>query len=425
MRNRVLQTVGEFTTIPLSIAQRVVTVFEAVGRYIWMSVDWWHPTSQIGVVGEPRVGFVALGLVSSFAVAIALVRFRPRPSAFAMATITTGVIPLLLVIHLVPMPWIAVVGDRLAYLPWAIASCGFAVAISKLQTGSPRLRRWVLILPGILLVTLIPRVRQREHIFGDEVDFWIDAVATTAPSNWGPSVSLSGLYLRGGWPQRSLPIAESLERRCPPPLRLPLGSTRAKALWRMGDYRRALENVERSNASQTPENLLMSARLKLSLRDVEGAEGDCRRSLQLYSHYWDAEQFLNTVARVKRVSSELAQANPGLQKRTLEAQNDMLSGRLVEAEQEWLKLLSRQDLPTPTAEEGFAFICEFGSAAGVKQSVSIYRHRPDFRAVLATGCADRLRLAERLDSQWLHVVGILKEKNSNWGHCRDYGPFSD
>ena len=390
-----------------------------------MSVDLWHPTSQIGVVGEPRAGFVALGLVSSFAVAIALFRFRPKPSAFVLATITTGVIPLLLVIHLVPMPWIAVVGDRLAYLPWAIASCGFAVVISQLQTGSPRLRRWVLILPGILLVTLISRVRQREHIFGDEVDFWIDAVATTAPSNWGPSVSLSGLYLRGGWPQRSLLIAESLGRRCPPPLRLPLGSTRAKALWRMGDYRRALENVERSNASQTPENLLMSARLKLSLRDVEGAEVDCMRSLQLYNHYWDTEQFLDTVARVRRVSSELAEAKPGLQKYTLEAQNDMLSGRLVEAEQEWIKLLPLQDLPTPTAEEGFALICAFGSAAGVKQSLGIYRHRPDFRAVLATGCADRLRLAERLDSQWLHVVGILKEKNSNWGHCRDYGPFSD
>jgi hypothetical protein len=425
LRYAVLRNSGELPTIPLSISQRALTVFEAIGRYVWMSVDLWHPTSQIGVVSEPRMGFVALGLTSIVALILIPFRFRLKFGAFAAATVTTAAIPLLLVIHLVAMPWVAVVGDRLAYLPWAIACCGLAVLVSRCQTRGYWLWRWAPILPGIVVVTLIPRVRSREHLFADEIDFWTDAVATTAPSNWGPSISLSGLYFRSGWPQRSLHILESLDHRCPPPVPMLELSTKAKSLWRMGQYRYALDLLVGMNQSPTPEILLMRARLKLSLYDVEGAESDCANTLHVYGQYSDALLFQNTLERAKQVSSEIARVDIGLKKDWLKSQYDMLSGRLVESEREWLELLPKQDLPTPTAEEGLAFICEFGSASGVKEALSRYRRRSDLKTELAMGCEERLRFSARLDSLWPRIVGLLEQKNSTWGHCHNYAPFSN
>jgi len=425
LRHGALGGAGELTSVPITVAQRALTVFEAIGRYVWMSIDMWHPTSQMGVVSEPRIGFVTLGVIAFVVLGGGIYRFRPKCGALAAAVITTGALPLVFVIHLLKMPWIAVVGDRLAYLPWTTACCGLAVVATRVQIRDARWRHWPLVLTGILIVTLVPRTRSREHLFADEIDFWIDAVATTAPSNWGPSISLSGLYLRAGWPERSFAILESLDRRCPPPLPMQVRSAKAKSLWRMGQYRRALALILGPGEPKSPETLLMSSRLRLSLFDVERAESDCNSALQVYDGYADAVQFRRTLERVKRVVTEMADGNNGKPKDWLSAQYDMLSGRLVESEHEWLKLLPRQDVPTPIAEEGLAFICELGSATGVRQSLEIYRQRLDFQAELASGCEDRLRFAKRLDSRWPHVVSVLQQKNSNWGRCDEYSPFSN
>ncbi len=410
LRHRVLGSSGVITSVPLTIAQRVITVFEAIGRYVWMSVDMWHPSSQMGVVSEPRFGFVALGVIMIVGLAVGTYRLRPKYGPFAVAVLVTGVLPIVFVIHLIKMPWIAVVGDRLAYLPWTIACCGLAIAATRVQTRGGRWQFWPSVLTGVVIVTLIPRTRSRERLFADEIDFWIDAVATTAPSNWGPSISLSGLYLRAGWPERSLAILESLDQRCPPPLQMQVRSAKAKSLWRMGQYRRALDLIQRPGEPGSPETLLMSSRLRMSLFDVEGADSDCSSALQASDGSADAVQVRSTLERAKRVALEMAGSNDGKPKDWLRAQYDMLSGRLVESEQEWLRLLPRQDVPTPAAEEGLALICELGSAARVREALATYRQRSDFKTALAWGCEDRLRFAERLDSQWAHVTRIFSGK---------------
>ena len=425
LRYRVLGSSGVMTSVPLTIAQRVLTVFEAIGRYVWMSIDMWHPTSQMGVVSEPRFGFVALGVMTLVALLVGTYRFRPKCGPFAAAVLVTGALPIVFVIHLMKMPWIALAGDRLAYLPWTTACCGLAVAVTRAQTKAGRWQFWPSVLTGVVIATLIPRARSRERLYADEIDFWNDAVATTAPSNWGPSIALSGLYLRAGWPERSLAILESLDRRCPPPLQMQVRSAKAKSLWRMGQYRRALDLILSSGDPNSPEALLMSSRLRLSLFDVEGADSDCSRVLQADHGCADALQVRSTLERARRVAMEMAGSTDGKPKDWLSAQYDMLSGRVVESEQEWLKLLARPDVPAPTAEEGLAFICELGSAAGVRRALDIYRQRPDFKTALALGCDDRLRFAERLDSQWPHVMTILAERNSTSGHCHEYAPFSN
>ena len=276
LRHTALGGANASPTIPLTLAQRTVTIFEALGRYVWMTFDLWHPNVLIGVVGEPRWGYAALGFISTIAIAIAVYRLRPKPGPFAAAVVITGVTPIVLVVHLVAMPWVAVVGDRLLYLPWAIAACGLSVATTKLYKKSSRFRLWSVAIVGILATTLVACVRRRVRLYSDEVAFWVNAVQSSAASNWGPSQSLSGLYIRGGWPERAGLILESLRERCASPYPVRLANMRGGALSRQGRYRAALDVIQGSDEPVSPERLLFQARLKLSLNDITGAEGDSR-----------------------------------------------------------------------------------------------------------------------------------------------------
>ena len=103
----------------------------------------------------------------------------------------------------------------------------------------------------------------------------------------------------------------------------------------------------------------------------------------------------------------------------------MLSGRQVEAERQWLELLQHPELATANAEEGFAFLCELGRAADLPRSIDVYRRRSDARATLLLACEDRLEFARQLEAEWPRVTQILRAKNASFGHCHEYGPFSD
>jgi protein O-mannosyl-transferase len=424
LRHAALSATKESPTIPLSMGKRVVTVFEAFGRYVWMSLDCWHPKSQIGVVGEPRWGYAGLGLASVVLLVLLIRKVRPKPGPLASAALSTGAIPLLLVIHLMPMPWVAVAGDRLMYLPWAVVACALAVTLSKSIVNKARLEQTSGLGLAVLAATLLPCVRQRARLFSHETEFWVDTVQSSAASNWGPTVSLASLYNRGGWPERSLAIVQSLSQRCasarPPGLVKPA----SRALARLGKYEMALSTLQDSDDS-SPEARLMLARLRLSLSDMKGAEADCEAAIQAYNRYTEAQEFLRALERVKRIARQLSEAEPGVQKSTLTAQLDMLSGRIVQAEQEWLSLLQHAELEASTVQEGFAFICEFGSSAGIAAAIDEYRRRPDAKVELLAACEERARFSQELDSAWPRVREILRAKNSSFGHCGEYGPFSD
>ncbi len=424
LRHAALSATKESPTIPLSIGKRVVTVFEALGRYVWMSFDCWHPKSQIGVVGEPRWGYVALGLVAAVVFTVLFRKVRPKPGLLASAVLITGAIPLLLVVHLMPMPWVSVAGDRLMYLPWAVVACVVAVTLSKSIGNNLRLKQASGLGLAVLAATLLPCVRQRARLFSHEIEFWVDAVQSSADSNWGPTVSLASLYNRDGWPDRALAIVQSLNRRCasarPPGLVKPA----SRALARLGKYELALSTLQSSDDS-SPEALLMLARLRLNMYDVEGAEVESERAIQAYNRYSEAQEFLRALERVKRIAHQLSEAEPGVQKSTLMAQLDMLSGRIAQAEQEWQGLFQITELATLTAQEGFAFICEFGSSAGKAAALDAYRRRPDAKVELLAACEERARFSQELDSVWPQVEKILNAKNASFGHCREYGLFSD
>lgn len=425
LRQTVAPLVARNSTIPLSFTRRIVTVFEAVGRYSWMSVDLWHPKAQIGVVGEPRLGYVWLGLVVVVLAAILAFCLRRHRDPFVILVTIVGVVPMLLVVHLLPMPWVAVVGDRLGYLSWGIGACGIAAAFA-IVTAKTRLGTPFFVVPVLaLIVTLVPSVQRRVHLFSDEIAFWVQAVSETASSNWGPTINLSGLYLRAGLPDESLAILDSLEKRCRSTADVETDTASAKALARRGDYREAEKRVLSRPIAKSPDLVLAYARLRLAQADVGSAEALTERVLQGQPDSQDAGQFLDTLQRVKRLSLELKSSNDPFSRSVLEAQINMLSGRLIQAESKWQPLLSNPDLPKPASDEAIAFECALGSAAVVRQVVFEYGSRLDFEPSLIRACQDKIKFAERLQAGWPEVTQILARKNSNAGHCQEYGPFSD
>jgi protein O-mannosyl-transferase len=424
LREYVLRHSMQAVTIALTPARRLLTIAEAIGRYAWMSIDLWHPATQIGVVSEPRMGFVYLGVFVALTLSILFYRFRSHLSGFAWSIAVLGATPLLLVIHVIGMPWIAVAGDRLGYLPWAVLAAVAARVTTTVSENLPRTRVWGLAAALIIAATLVPKTRQRVAAFSDEVDFWIDAVDTTAPTNWGPTMELSGLYLRGGLPEQSLAIAESLKKRCQAPVTFHVPEAISKALSRMGQYGAALDAYREEPAHETPEWLLTSARFRLSLLDIDGAEQAAKTSLQMYSDYADANATLHTISRLRMVLDALLQASAGRDRDILLAERDMLSGRLIEAGQRWLPLLDGPEVSNAIADEGFAFLTRFAEPSVLDRALASYQRRKDHSPFLVAAAEASTRFAQRLEINWPRVERILKSKNASSGRCHDYGLFS-
>ena len=413
------------STIALGLGQRIITVLEAIGRYTWMSLDLWHPRAQIGVVGEPCSGYVGVGILVLIATGLVFFRMRRWQNAFGVFVFVVGTVPLLLVIHLIPMPWVAVVGDRLAYLSWGMAVCGVAVGVTHLAKKTKFAIPLAIAIGTLLVATLFPSVQRRVHLFSDEIAFWVQAVSETRDSNWGPSINLSGLYLRGGLPKQSLRILESLDRGCPFVTEEGTGRAAAKALARQGDYQGAARRLLAENRGNTPELQLFYARLRLAEGDAHAAETLASAALEKQKGYEDANQVKNTLERVKRLVVERSGSVDSKSRSILDAQIDMLSGRLIEAESKWQPLLVMPDLPKSAADEAVAFECALGSARALPSIVAAYANRRDSEPDLLRACKDKIKFAERLQSRWEDVSRILVRKNANAGRCGEYGLFSD
>jgi len=426
LRHTVVPIISEDSMTQLSLGQRVVTVLETIGRYAWMSVDLWHPKVQIGVIGEPRLGYAGLGLVVFVAISLVGFRLRRWRNAFGIFVFIVGLVPILLVINAVPMPWVIVVAaDRLAYLSWGIAACAVAVGATHLARRTKFTTAITLTLGTVLIATLIPSVQRRVHQFSDEIAFWVQAVSETRGSHWGPTINLSGLYLRGGLPKQSLAILDSLGSRCPSTAALKTGSAAAKALTRQGDYEGAERRLRAENSENSPGLQLTYARLRLAEGDTHAAETLARAALERQKGYEDAHQFQNTLERVKRLVAERSVSVNSKSRSILDAQIDMLSGRLIEAESKWQPLLVMPDLPKSAADEAVAFECALGSARALPSIVAAYANRQDSEPDLLRACKDKIKFAERLQSRWEDVSRILVRKNANAGRCREYGLFSD
>jgi len=206
---------------------------------------------------------------------------------------------------------------------------------------------------------------------------------------------------------------------------LRLAESKAKVLAQQGKYEQSMAILDVEARYSMPKLLLMRARLRLNSYDIDDAEADAKAALAKYEGYYEAKQLLRTLVRLRQLQSGVSTAASELERSMRVAQLDMLSGRLVEAEREWIALLRDNRLPKSAADEAFAFMCELGSAGNLRPSISAYLLRQDAEPVLVAGCQEKLKFSERLGSIWPHVSRVLDDKNSNSAHCTDYGPFSD
>src|SRR5262249_9564539 len=117
---------------------RVATAFEALGRYVGMTLDAFRPRSSIGMLGEVDGGSVVLGgVVSVVGLVVVLRRVRAHrqrpidPGVALGSVLAAGAIAP--VLHVVPFSINgAVTADRLLYLPLAGVAIALAVVARSL-----------------------------------------------------------------------------------------------------------------------------------------------------------------------------------------------------------------------------------------------------------------------------------------------------
>ncbi|MBN1609749.1 MAG: tetratricopeptide repeat protein [Polyangiaceae bacterium] len=387
---------------------RVLTVFESVGRYVWMTLDVWHPATQIGVVGGSCMRFVVFGVVALLAAGVLVGRYARRMDGTWALLIVAGVVPVLLVIHAVPLPWMVVACDRLMYLPWAILAVAAAAGASRWKLVGWRRLAGAAGVSGFIL-SLVLATRARTAVFADEVEFWTDALETTPSNNWLPTFCVNELYARGGLYRESLSVLLALEGRAPQPIPTDTRPLVARALGRLGRYEEAYRiRREIEVAKRTPGERLDEALAALHVFDLARASELAEQARRELPQYERAKRIESSIAEVRRLRKLLSESPPsGLEGEIVRARLDTLAGRGPDAEQAWSTLLARPDLPAGVADEGFAVVADIGSRDALRRALKAYSVRPDARRELIVAAKDRLAFADRLQREWPRVVRAL------------------
>ncbi len=187
-------------TVPLSALVRAETALEALGRYAWMLLDFWHSSSYLGWLGKLDFRFVALGVVALGGLALLARRARQAaPATLVLAAVAA--VPLLLVLHLLPLPVAVVASDRYLYLPTA----ALIIAAAPWLDGQVRRRRALILAPLALLVLASVKTYQRASDYTDEAQFWVEAVRH-APDQPLALAELGSVAYRAGCAPEALDI---------------------------------------------------------------------------------------------------------------------------------------------------------------------------------------------------------------------------
>lgn len=173
---------------------RALTVLEAIGRYLEMTVDALRPRTVIGLVGHVDATRALLGAVALLAAAVLVVhraRNGRRSSDGTAAAIVLGVVALGLVVHVVPISTAGTTAsDRLLYLPLAALALAAAVGAQALR---PARRSALGIVALVLAIPFARATHARARDYEEEVRFWLVAAETGHPANMMPLNALANL----------------------------------------------------------------------------------------------------------------------------------------------------------------------------------------------------------------------------------------
>jgi protein O-mannosyl-transferase len=336
---------------------RIGTIFEALARYVEMSVVAypWSDRGAIGLLDPPRV---ASGVVVAAALAWAIA--RSRRGGMRAAGVGLAVTSLLAVIHIVPIGLHgSVTADRLLYLPLA----GAALAVATLAP-----KRVHLAVLGLIVLIEVPVLYDAERAFADDLRFSLVSAERSDPTNVGPVSVLATVVRDRGAPDLACPLFEhvraTLERT-----RRTEGPTYVRALehvgacWaRTGRYDEAVDLYrhleERHPTSRIALELGYALLHRRSYPDAALAFARAERDPKLAR-----------LAREMQLVTETASRKPLSEDARERARFAAEIGRAGEAEMLWLALARDPAAPRPARIEALDYLAHEGSPPAAKAAL--------------------------------------------------------
>ena len=372
------------TLTPLGAQQRALLVLEAVGRYVEMTLDAWHPATSIGLVGEPdraraAVGGLALLLSATVAVRSRVVRGSshvPHADVEAAQQVavwvptTLAFAAIALVVHVVPIALAAgVTSDRLLYLPLAGVALGCALAAGRL---APRLRRLAggatLLATGTFAIVSYGRVGD----YTDELRFRVvSAEQATNPRNTSARSGLAAVVRSYGAPDLACRIHRSVVHILEASGRK--GTTRhVHALENLGSCYEAIGAYDL--AAELYEQLLAArpavARLHLRLGyvwlhrfELDSAQRELDEALTLDPNLELARQVLAELPSIRARRDRFADPRRRIVDPVGWAQLLESVGRLPDASEAWLPIVEDARSSNDSAWSAYQFILTNGDYA--------------------------------------------------------------
>jgi tetratricopeptide (TPR) repeat protein len=189
--------------IELSFGERLALVGETLGRYSSMILDPLHPALRIGATRAPRDAAFILAGVASLCLGIWLFKraFQSDQSGERVGAIALVAMPLVMVLHIVPIGLDVVAADRFLYLPLAGIAIYLAIAASWLSTRNARL-----VLAGgcVIALSFAWSTLQRAEEWNDELVLWHQASLEADPYDSLPESWIGTLLLERGHPREAL-----------------------------------------------------------------------------------------------------------------------------------------------------------------------------------------------------------------------------
>ena len=404
------------TTEPASLGSlaRAATVLEAVGRYVEMSLDAWHPASSIGLVGAVDRGRAALGFVVFLLAAAAVARLiirasrssrRDGPWAGLVVSLVFGAAALAPVIHLVPLDLAsAVAADRLLYLPMGGLAMAGAIASIRLR-DTPR--HMACAFAGVLALSFALVTHARALDYTNELQFRLVAAEHAHAQNTAPKSGLANAVRAASQFDLACRLHASVRREL-------------ERTGRQGRARhvRALENLgscfsvlgDYANAAALYRDLLVlrpdSARVHMELGflalhtlELDGAEASLKYAIVLDPNLEPARAALQTVARARLTLGHLAtpEARQALPKEWAIALGDV--GRRLDAIAAWDEFLANRHFTDRDAEDAVLFLLDNAEATTLARAVDTIDRRGNKISTLLRAKLDaRLRELARFET---------------------------
>jgi tetratricopeptide (TPR) repeat protein len=382
------------------------TAFAALGTYARMVVDP-RPSAQIGLAIHPGTWAIAAGALVIGAATWALVRAARRGAPW-LAPLSMALASLALVLHVVPLPVLALTADRFLYVPLA----GLAATGALLSVRLPeRWRSSVGVAAGIVLAIFAFRTVRRIDDWKDELRFWIVTARAADADNPLPPMELAGVLYRDKRFADALPLysavaqggdagaADSLKRRAL--------SNAASCLSLLGHYDEASELRAALTRAQpeSPRRHFDEGLVFLHARRFERAVAAFARALELAPDYDEARA-------LRKTTSEAAEAWPALPigdaGAAVRAHWLVRIGARMMAEKELRALLAQPALPRDVIVEGATFLVEQGDLDAARIAVARARDASVPEAgVLLARLAEREAIERRVDAALPDIHAIL------------------